>query len=51
MNKDKWNAMPADVKKVFDDLRREQSEWTGKYVDNHVKEALTCQKKNISMNY
>jgi len=45
MNKDKWNAMPADVKKVFDDLRREQSEWTGKYVDNHVKEALTWSKE------
>ncbi len=40
MNLDKWNALPADVKKVFDDLRVEQSEWTGDYMDNHVKEAM-----------
>ncbi len=45
MNKDKWNAMPPDVKKVLDDLRREQAEWTGRYVDNHVKEALDWSKK------
>jgi TRAP-type C4-dicarboxylate transport system substrate-binding protein len=44
MNKDKWNSLPADVKKVFDDMRREQAEWTGKYVDDHVKEALTWSK-------
>jgi TRAP-type C4-dicarboxylate transport system substrate-binding protein len=45
MNKAKWDAMPPDVKKVFDDLRREQAEWTGKYVDNHVKEALAWSKE------
>ncbi|RPJ55074.1 MAG: TRAP transporter substrate-binding protein, partial [Dehalococcoidia bacterium] len=44
MNQDKWNAMPADVKKVMDDLRREQAEWTGNYVDNHVKEAIAWSK-------
>lgn len=45
MNKDKWNALPDDVKKIFDDMRREQAEWTGTYVDNHVKEALTWSKE------
>jgi len=40
MNKAKWESLPADVKKVFDDLRREQAIWTGQYVDNHVKEAM-----------
>ncbi len=45
MNKDKWNAMPADVKKVLDDLKREQAEWTGRYVDDHVKEALAWSKQ------
>lgn len=45
MNKDKWNALPADVKKIFDDLRREQADWTGKYVDDHVKEALAWSKE------
>jgi TRAP-type C4-dicarboxylate transport system substrate-binding protein len=45
MNKDKWNSLPDDVKKIFDDMRREQAEWTGTYVDNHVKEALTWSKE------
>jgi TRAP-type C4-dicarboxylate transport system substrate-binding protein len=45
MNKDKWNSLPADVKKVFDDMSREQAEWTGKYVDNHVKDALAWSKE------
>jgi TRAP-type C4-dicarboxylate transport system substrate-binding protein len=40
MNMEKWNSLPADVKKVFDDLRVEQSKWTGEYMDNHVKEAM-----------
>ena len=41
MNKEKWNSLPADVKKVFDDMRREQALWTGKYVDDHVLEVLS----------
>ena len=45
MNKDKWNALPADVKKVFDGLGREQSLWTGEYMDGHVKEALAWSKE------
>jgi TRAP-type transport system periplasmic protein len=40
MNKEKWDALPAEVKKVMDDMRREQAEWTGNYVDKHVAEAL-----------
>ncbi len=48
MNKDKWNSLPADVKKVFDDLRREQADWTGTYVDNHVKEALKWSKEKYN---
>lgn len=40
MNMDKWNELPDDVKKVFDDLRVEQSEWTGEYMDNHVTSAM-----------
>ena len=45
MNLEKWNSLPADVKKVFDDMRREQSLWTGTYVDEHVAEALAWSKK------
>ena len=44
MNKAKWESLPADVKKAIDGLVREQAEWTGNYVDNHVKEALTWSK-------
>jgi len=48
MNKDKWNSLPPDVKKVMDNLRREQAEWTGKYVDDHVKEALAWSKQKYN---
>jgi TRAP-type C4-dicarboxylate transport system substrate-binding protein len=48
MNKDKWNSLPADVKKVIDDLAREQSIWTGTYVDDHVKESLEWSKKKYN---
>jgi TRAP-type C4-dicarboxylate transport system substrate-binding protein len=45
MNQEKWNSLPEDVKKVFGDMGREQAEWTGKYVDGHVKEALDWSKE------
>jgi TRAP-type C4-dicarboxylate transport system substrate-binding protein len=48
MNKDKWNSLPADVKKVLDDLGREQAEWTGNYVDNHVTEAIKWSKEKYN---
>jgi hypothetical protein len=34
------------VKDVLDGMRREQAEWTGKYVDDHVTEALAWSKAN-----
>lgn len=40
MNRAKWDSLPPDVKKVIDDLSREQAVWTGEYVDSHVQEAL-----------
>ena len=40
MNKGKWESLPADVKKVIDDMAREQALWTGTYADSHVQEAL-----------
>jgi TRAP-type C4-dicarboxylate transport system substrate-binding protein len=46
MNREKWNSLPADVKKVLDGMRREQALWTGEYVDAHVAEALDWSKKN-----
>jgi len=45
MNKSKWESLPADVKKVIDDLQKEQAIWTGQYVDNHVNNALKWSKE------
>lgn len=44
MNKAKWDSLPDGVKKVLDDLGREQSQWTGQYLDNHIKESLQWSK-------
>jgi TRAP-type C4-dicarboxylate transport system substrate-binding protein len=40
MNMERWKALPPDVQKVMDDLALEQAEWTGQYMDGHVKEAM-----------
>lgn len=45
MNKAKWESLPADVKKVFDDLSMEQAMWTGVYVDKHANEAVEWSKQ------
>jgi TRAP-type C4-dicarboxylate transport system substrate-binding protein len=45
MNMDSWKKLPKDVQKVMNDLGREQSEWTGVYMDNHVNEAMDWSKK------
>ena len=49
MNKDKWNALPADVKKVIDGMRKEWALWTGNYVDNHVQESLAWSKEKYNL--
>lgn len=49
MNKGKWNSLPADVKKVIDDMRKEQALWTGKYVDDHVLESLEWSKQRYNL--
>ena len=46
MNMDKWNSLPKDVQKVFDDLRVEQCRWTGDYMDKHVIESMDWSKQN-----
>ena len=45
MNKARYDALPPDIKQVFDSLYHEQAEWTGDYVDLHVQEALTWSKE------
>jgi TRAP-type transport system periplasmic protein len=49
MNKEKWDSLPADVKKVIDDMRQEQALWTGTYVDDHVKEAIAWSKQKYNL--
>ncbi|WP_421903306.1 TRAP transporter substrate-binding protein [Maridesulfovibrio sp.] len=49
MNMNSWNSLPDDVKKVLNDLGREQAEWTGKYMDEHVKRSLAWAKDKYSI--
>jgi TRAP-type transport system periplasmic protein len=49
MNKEKWNALPDDVKKVIDDLSKDQMMWTAKYVDEHVTEAIAWAKEKHNL--
>jgi len=51
MNMDSWKALPADVQKVIQDLGTEQAEWTGNYMDNHVKEAISWSKKEYKVEF
>jgi len=51
MNIEKWNALPADVKAVMEDLRVEQALWTGTYMDNHVKDANAWSEKNQGVEF
>lgn len=46
MNMETWNKLPDDVKKVMDDMAREQAEWTGKYMDEHVNKSIEWSKQN-----
>ena len=51
MNMDSWNALPADVQKVMNDLILEQSEWTGNYMDKHVSKAISWSKKEQGVEF
>jgi TRAP-type C4-dicarboxylate transport system substrate-binding protein len=51
MNMETWKSLPRDVQKVMDDLRVEQSEWTGNYMDNHVTEAVKWSKETQNVEF
>jgi len=51
MNMDSWNALPEDVQKVMEDLRVEQAEWTGNYMDDHVKESNDWSKETYQVEF
>jgi TRAP-type C4-dicarboxylate transport system substrate-binding protein len=49
MNLDVWNALPEDIRNVMDELIRDQTIWTGRYVDAHVDEAVAWSKKTYNV--
>jgi len=49
MNRDRWDSLTPEVQKVLDGLCREQTEWTGRYVDAHVDEAVTWSKEKYNV--
>ncbi len=51
MNMDRYNALPDDVKKVMEDLRVEQSLWTGEYMDEHVEKAVAWSKQTHQVEF
>ncbi|TET88064.1 MAG: TRAP transporter substrate-binding protein, partial [Desulfobacteraceae bacterium] len=51
MNMDKWNSLPKKVQKVMDSMVREQAEWTGNYLDNHVKESVSWSRKDQNVKF
>ena len=51
MNMETWNSLPKYIQEIMDDLRVEQSEWTGTYMDNHVTEAIKWSKETQSVEF
>ena len=49
MNLDSWNSLPEDVQDAMNGLIREQAEWTGRYVDAHVDEAVAWSKEKYNV--
>nr|NJM02134.1 TRAP transporter substrate-binding protein [Desulfobacula sp.] len=51
MNKAKYVALPADVQKIFMDLKEEQSLWTGNYIDELIAEANKYSKEEQKVEF
>jgi TRAP-type C4-dicarboxylate transport system substrate-binding protein len=49
MNLDRWNSLPKKIQDEIESLKREQAEWTGRYVDEHVREAVEWSKDTYSV--
>ncbi|MDD2219552.1 MAG: TRAP transporter substrate-binding protein [Desulfoplanes sp.] len=49
MNMRTWNSLSPAVQKTMDDLAREQSVWTGTYMDAHVLDSLAWSKKTYGL--
>lgn len=51
MNLDTWNSLSEDVQNVLKDLAVEQAEWTGNYMDNHVKSSIEWSIKTYQVEF
>jgi TRAP-type C4-dicarboxylate transport system substrate-binding protein len=51
MNMDRWKALPESVQTVMNDLAREQAEWTGTYMDDHVQAAVAWSKQTHGVTF
>ncbi|MBN1828793.1 MAG: TRAP transporter substrate-binding protein [Deltaproteobacteria bacterium] len=49
MNLDRWKTLPEKTQAALNSLGREQAEWTGRYVDDHVTEAVAWSKKTYNV--
>lgn len=49
MNMDRWNSLSKKVQDEIEGLKREQAEWTGRYVDDHVTEAVKWSKDTYNV--
>lgn len=46
MDRAYYDSLPEDVRKAIDELGREHARWTGRYVDQHVIDAIAWSKEN-----
>ncbi len=51
MNKAKYNSLPANVKKVMMNLKKEQALWTGNYMDEQIKKSIAWSKKSENVEF
>lgn len=51
MNKAKYASLPEDVKKVFMDLKEEQSLWTGTYMDEQIQKSIAWSKETQNVEF
>ena len=52
MNLKKYNSLPNDIKKIFENFMEEHSMWTAEYMDAHVEDSISWSmgKYNITIN-
>ena len=51
LNMDTWRSLPKDVQDVLTDLSKEQAAWTGRYMDNHVKESIEWSRRTYQVEF